>query len=119
MPHYLLQAAYTSEAWAAQAKVPEDRIEAIRPIVQRLGGKLVAGFLSFGEYDVVALLEMPDNVAAAAFSMAAAGGGAVKAMKTTPLLSPHEALQAMQRAARSGYEPPAGLFDTETGLGIE
>ena len=34
MAHYLLQAAYTPEAWGAFEKSPEDRIEAIRPFVE-------------------------------------------------------------------------------------
>src|SRR5712692_9777535 len=82
MLHYLFQAAYTPQAWAALARNPQDRIEAVRPVVERLGGKIVAGFLSFGEYDVVALLEMPDNESVAASSIAASTGGAVKAIKT-------------------------------------
>ncbi len=46
-------------------------------------------YYAFGEYDLVAVLEFPDlefpdNVSASAFSLAAAAGGAVKAIKTTP-----------------------------------
>ncbi len=70
MSHYLLQAAYTPDAWAAMERSPEDRIEAIRPVVERLGGKVISGYLSFGEYDILAIVEMPNNVSAAAFSMA-------------------------------------------------
>ena len=123
MPSYLCQAAYTSEAWSSLQKNPEDRIEAIRPIVARLGGRILSGFISFGDYDVVLILEMPDNTTAAAFSMAASGGGALRSLKTTPLLTTQEARQAMEKAAASGYEPPAALFDTatdlSTGIGIE
>ena len=119
MPNYLVQAAYTPEAWAALQKKPEDRIEAIRPMVSRLGGRILSGFISFGEFDIVVIVEMPDNASAAAFSMAASAGGALKALKTTPLLTTREAMDAMEKAAGSGYEPPAALFDTETGLGIE
>jgi uncharacterized protein with GYD domain len=42
MPHYLVQAAYTPEACAAMVKSPQDRLEALRPVVERLGGKLLA-----------------------------------------------------------------------------
>ena len=41
MSHYLFQAAYTSDAWAAMVKNTQDRIEAIRPVVEGLGGTLV------------------------------------------------------------------------------
>ncbi len=43
MPYYLLQAAYTPEAWANLVKNPQDRTEAIRPIIEGLGGKVITG----------------------------------------------------------------------------
>lgn len=106
MAHYLLQAAYTPEGWAAQVKSPQNRIEAIRPVVEGLGGKLREAWYAFGEYDLVFLLEMPDNASAAAFSIAAAAGGAVKALKTTPLMSVEEGMEAVRKAGGAGYSPP-------------
>ena len=107
MAHYLIQVAYTPEAWAALVKNPQNRIEAVAPVVEGLGGKMVSGWLSFGEYDIVGICDMPDNVSAAAFSMAASAGGSVKAFKTTPLLSMAEAVEAMRKAGGAGYAPPA------------
>src|SRR5450631_3757761 len=40
MPHYLLQVAYNSEAWASLLKRPHNRLEAVRAAVEKLGGKL-------------------------------------------------------------------------------
>ena len=107
MPHYLIQGAYTPEAWATLVKNPQDRAEALRPVVESLGGKLVAAYLAFGEYDIVLLAEMPDNVSAAAFSMAAAAGGAVRAVKTTPLMTTQEGVEAARKAGGARYRPPA------------
>ncbi len=106
MPLFLFQASYTAEAWAAQVKNPKDRIRVIKPIARKLGGKIVHGWLSFGEYDVVGVCEMPDNTSAAAFSIAAGAGGALKALKTTPLITPDEGVEAMKKAAGAGYKPP-------------
>ena len=106
MPHYLLQAAYTPEAWAAMVKNPQSREEAVRPVIEGLGGKLVCSFFALGEYDTIAIVDMPDNVSATAFSMAAAAGGGVKAIKTTPLMTAQEGIAAMRKAAESGYKPP-------------
>ena len=106
MPHYLLQVAYAPEAWASLIKSPHDRLEAVRPAVEKLGGKLETGWFCFGDYDLVAVVNMPDNVSAAAFSLAASAGGAVRAIKTTPLLSPDEGVAAMRKAATAGYKPP-------------
>ena len=107
MPHYLLQVAYTPDAWAAQLKNPQNRIEAIRPAVEGLGGRVECAYIAFGEYDVVVVLEMPDNVTVAAFSIAASAGGAVKAIKTTPLMTMEEGIAAMRKAGTAGYRPPA------------
>jgi uncharacterized protein with GYD domain len=107
MPHYLIQVAYTADAWATMVKSPQDRIEAVRPAVERMGGKIVAGYLAFGKYDVVAILDMPNNVSAAAFAMAAAAGGALSSVRTTPLMTPKEGMDAMKKAASSAYRPPA------------
>ncbi len=107
MPHYLIQAAYTSDAWASMVKNPKDRAEAIRPVIKRLGGKLIAAYISFGKYDTVALAELPDAVSAAALSMATAAGGATKAIETIPLMTTQEALEAVRKAGKIGYRPTA------------
>ena len=41
-----------------------------------------------------------------AFAVAAAAGGAVKAIKTTPLMSVEEGMSMLKKAAESGYKPP-------------
>ena len=107
MPYYLVQAAYTPDAWAAQAKNPQDRAEALRPAVEALGGKLQSFYLAFGEYDAVVIVEMPDNVSAAAVSIAAAAGGGVKAIMTTPLMTTQEGKEAMRKAGQAGYRAPS------------
>jgi hypothetical protein len=50
---------------------------------------------------------MPDNVSAAGVSIAAAAGGAVKAIKTTPLMTVQESMEAMRKAGQAGYRPPS------------
>ena len=44
----------------------------------------------FGDYDLIGVVDMPDSISAAAFSMAVAAGGACKSVKTTPLLTAGE-----------------------------
>jgi uncharacterized protein with GYD domain len=107
MSHYLLQVSYTPEAWASMLANPHDRLEVVRPFVENLGGKLLHGWWAFGDYDVVAIVEMPTNVEAAAFFVAGSAGGAVKAFKTTPLLTMAEGIEAMRKAAKSQYKAPA------------
>jgi uncharacterized protein with GYD domain len=81
-------------------------MEAMRPVIEKLGGKLHAWYYSWGDYDVVMLFDVPDNTNAAAVSMAVAAGGAVKEIKTTPLMAPDEGFDAMLLAQGAGYRPP-------------
>jgi len=106
MPYYMLQAAYAPEAWKALVKNPQNRLDVIRPVIEKLGGKVEGGWLAFGEYDVLLICQLPNNVNAAAFSMAGAAGGAVKVIKTTPLMTIEESMEAMRKANGIGYEPP-------------
>jgi len=108
MPHYLHQVAYTPEAWRALLAKPQDRIEAVRPAIEKLGGKIKSAWYAFGEYDIVVITEMPDNVSAAGIAIAFAGGGACKSVQTTPLMSAEEAVQAMKKATESGYRSLTG-----------
>lgn len=107
MAQYLLQLSYTSGAWAAMLANPQDRIEAVRPVVAELGGTLDHAWFAFGDRDLVAIMTLPANVEAAAFSLAITAAGAVYNVKTTPLLSIEEGIQAMRKAASLGYRPPA------------
>ena len=106
MAKYLVQAAYTSEAWAAQLQNPQNRVEVIRPVIEGLGGRIESVYFAFGDYDVVVIVDMPNNVSMAAFSLAGAAGGALKTVKTTPLLTIEEGLEAMRKASGTGYRPP-------------
>jgi uncharacterized protein with GYD domain len=59
--------------------------------------------MAFGDYDVVLITDLPTNTDAAAIAIAAAAGGSVRSIKTTPLLSSQEAMEAMKKAQGSGY----------------
>ena len=105
MPSYLLQASYTVEALNILMKKPQDRTEVVRKSIEKLGGKLIGLWLSFGEHDVTCVFEMPNNVSAAAIALAVGAGGAVRDPKTTPLLTVEEGIAALKKAATSGYTP--------------
>lgn len=108
MPTYLYQLAYTPESIASQVKNPQDRLEAAaRPLVEGVGGKLLGGGFTFGEYDVAIMFEAPDDESVAALALAVAAGGAVKASRTTKLLSGAQWVSALKKAAEVGksYRP--------------
>jgi uncharacterized protein with GYD domain len=105
MPSYLIQASYTIEALQALMKKPQDRTAVVAKAVENLGGSLTGLWLSFGDQDIVAIVEMPNNVSAAGVSLAIAAGGALRSTRTTPLLTVAQGIQAMKKAAQSGYTP--------------
>jgi uncharacterized protein with GYD domain len=105
MPQYMLQVSYSREGWQALIAQPQNRVEVVKQAVEKLGGKVVSAWFAFGDHDVILITEMPDNVSAAGLAIAFAGGGALKSVHTTPLLSADEALAAMKKAGESGYRP--------------
>ena len=104
----MLQASYTAEAWGTQLRSPENRLQAVTPVIEGLGGRIEAFYYTFGDYDLVAIAELPDNVSMAALSVAVSAGGAIKAIKTTPLMTVEEGVEMMRKAGGVGYRPPGG-----------
>ena len=105
MPSYLVQASYTAEAIAALVKNPQNRGEVVRKAVEGMGGKMVGGWMSFGDQDVVLIIDIPDSVSAAALAIAVAAGGSLRSTKTTALFTFEEGLAAVKKAASSAYTP--------------
>jgi uncharacterized protein with GYD domain len=109
MSHYLLEIAYTPEAWAAQLEDPKDRSEVIRPVLESVGARFECLYYAFGDRDIVGIIDAPDNVSAAAISLAFSAGGALKSCRTTPLMTVQEGMDAMRKGFRAYgiYKPPS------------
>ena len=103
MPYYCHHVSYTKEAWARLMENPQDRLEAVRAPIEKLGGQLQTSFFAFGDFDVLAITEMPDNISAAAIAIAFAAGGSVASIKTVPLLTASQAVEALRKAGHCGY----------------
>ena len=108
MAHYLVQASYTTQGVSGLVKNPQDRAAALRPLIEGVGGKLESFYFAFGDSDVVLIVEIPDNVAMAALSMAVGASGAVTNLKTTVLLPISEGVEAARKAGSISYSPPGG-----------
>ena len=99
MALYMYQAAYTAESWAAQIKNPQNRVEAVgKQACEAVGGKLVGGWLCFGGYDLVIIADVPDDESMSAIALAIAAGGALKASKTTKLMTGTQGVEALKKA---------------------
>lgn len=104
MPKYLAVASYTSEGIKGLTKAGGvSRRTVVDKLLKSLGGHLEAFYFAFGENDAYLILDVPDNLTAAAISLAVAGAGATR-MKTIELLTPEEIDQAMKKHVH--YTPP-------------
>ena len=104
MPKYLLRASYTAEGIKGLTKDGgTKRSAAARRLLESLGGKIEAFYFAFGETDVIAIADLPDNASAAAASLTIGGSGAV-AGSLTVLLTPEEIDAAVKKSG--SYTPP-------------
>src|SRR5271157_3303209 len=104
MPKFLALASYTSEGIKGFTNVGGTARRAVADkLLKSLGGRLEAFYFAFGENDAYLILDVPDNLTAAAISLAVAGAGATR-MKTIELLTPEEIDEAMKKQVH--YEPP-------------
>ena len=104
MPKYLAVASYTSEGIKGLTKAGGvSRRAVVEKLLKSLGGHLEAFYFAFGENDAYLVLDVPDNLTAAAISLAVAGAGATR-MKTIEFLTPEEIDQAMEKHV--DYAPP-------------
>jgi uncharacterized protein with GYD domain len=104
MPKYLVEARYTVEG--AKGLVREGgsgRRAAVAKTIESVGGKVEALYFAFGDVDVYVIVDVPDNVSAAAVSLAANQSGAIVS-KTIVLLTPEEMDKSVQKAV--SFRPP-------------
>ena len=115
MTKFLVQASYTRKSWSQLIKEPQNRLDHMQTVIKNLGGKIESAFLTFGDFDVVGVLDLPDNLTAAALSMALMAGGGIKTVKTTPMITWDEGVTAMRNAKKASYKPPANnpMLDRE------
>jgi uncharacterized protein with GYD domain len=72
------------------------RMEAVRALVESAGGTLESYYFAFGDADVYAIAEFPDNSAATAVSLTIGSTGAA-GVETVVLLTPEEVDAAVQK----------------------
>jgi uncharacterized protein with GYD domain len=97
MPKYLIQASYTAEGLKGlQKDKASGREAAASEAVQSVGGKLESFYCALGASDVIIIVDLPDNVSAAALSVTASASGLIHS-KTTALLTVEEVDNALAK----------------------
>ena len=104
MGKYMIQFSYTNEGLQGLVKEGgSKRREATEQLVKSLGGKLLAYYFAFGEYDGFAIVDSMENLDVFAMDLIAGASGAVRT-KTTVLVTPEEVDKAIKKSGT--YRPP-------------
>jgi uncharacterized protein with GYD domain len=106
MAMYLIKFSYTAETWQRLLANPEDRGEAIRPMIEAAGGTLHGFWYAFGDDDGYVLIEATDDVKVAGICVKTASSGAFSRFSTTKLLAVDEALDALRQGGGVQYRAP-------------
>ena len=106
MGRYLIQANYTQQGVAGLVSSPEDRSGVLTSLMEAVGGKVISFDYCFGEFDVVVVLEAPDDTTMASLAMAVGASGAVTNFHTTVLIPAADGFAAAQKANGITYRPP-------------
>lgn len=106
MPKYLVRASLSQEGLKGTlAEGGTKRREAVERLTKSLGGTLESFYYSFGDDDLYALMDFPDNVAAATASMVVTAAGTGR-ISVAVLLTPEEVDRCSGMSAQ--YRPPGG-----------
>ncbi|MFJ8003195.1 GYD domain-containing protein [Streptomyces fagopyri] len=97
MPKFLIQAAYTPEGAEGLLKEgASGRRAAVDRVVTGLGGSVEVMYFTFGEDDLVCVIDLPDPVSMAAVSLTVKASGALRT-RATPLLTLDDIDEAARR----------------------
>jgi len=112
MPFYCHQVSYTTDARKRLLSDPNDRYEAIRAPIEKLGGILQSSFFTLGPFDVLVISEFTVEVSPAAIAVAFSQGGAIASIHTIPLLPLPEIrnVEAEPASVRQSQPRPATSF---------
>ena len=104
MSKFLMQVSFTRDGIKGLTKDGgTKRRQAAEQFFKSAGGKLEASYFAFGDTDVFAIVDFPNNVSAAATSLAGNGAGQAN-VKATVLITPEEMDEATQKS--QGLRPP-------------
>jgi uncharacterized protein with GYD domain len=104
MAKFLIEANYTAEGAKGIAREGgTGRRAAIAKMTEGLGGKMESFYYAFGDVDAYVIVDLPDNVTAAAVALAVNQAG-LATTKTIVLLSPEDMDKAGKKSV--DYRPP-------------
>ncbi len=111
MPIYITQGRYTRDAIKGMVVRPEDRADAVGRLLSKVGGRLVAYYVTLGEFDFMIIAEAAGETQIAAALLAATSGGGVTDLRTTVALTSVEAKGVFAAASdlTAGFRSAGGV----------
>ena len=108
MPLFITYASYSQAGIKGLMKKPENRAAAIQSLLDKVGGKVVALYMTTGRNDVVLVSEAPDGTDTVAVGMAVAASGSVSDVETVRAWTGDEFTEIARKAASltGAYAPP-------------
>jgi uncharacterized protein with GYD domain len=95
---FLIEANYVGEGLKGLLKDGgTSRRDAVDKLLTSVGGKVESFYYAFGDADAYVVVDVPDNVTAAAVALTVAASGAVT-LKTIVLMTPEEVDQATKKS---------------------
>jgi uncharacterized protein with GYD domain len=98
MTTFVTQARLTKEGFNAMIAAPEDRAEIVGRLIAEVGGKLIAYYLTSGEYDILLIFEGPSYEETVPALIVAAAESGVADLKTVTALTSREMKSAFVKA---------------------
>src|SRR6266436_3502991 len=98
MPKYLISASYSAEGLRGlQKDKASGRRSAVTAAVEGLGGKVECFYNALGQDDAYVIVDLPDNISAAALGVTVSAAGLART-RTTALLTVEETDRALEKS---------------------
>lgn len=110
MPVFITFASYSQSGVQGMLQKPANRTGPVKALLEKVGGKLLAFYMTTGSNDVVVISEAPDGTDAVAVGMAVAASGAVEKIETVRAWTADDFVAIAEKAASltGAYTPPGG-----------
>lgn len=108
MALFITYASYSTSGAQGLISKPEDRAKAIEGLVGKIGGKIVALYMTTGRNDIVLVTEAPDGADVVAVSMAVSSTGSLSSIETVRAWTSADFVAIAEKAGTltGAYTPP-------------
>jgi uncharacterized protein with GYD domain len=108
MALFITYARYSQDGIRGLMKKPEDRTAVLQKLLDKVGAKVVAIYMTTGEHDIVMVSEAADGGDAVALGMAVAATGSIQDAHTVRAWTSADFVDVVKKAGTltGAYTPP-------------